>query len=389
MHKFNVTGTCVPWDHYMVDISNKLEQIKAMVDAKDYFTINRGRQYGKTTTLLALEEFLKEEYIVISISFEGLGKEEFASAVDFCQFFLKQVSKALRFSSASKEYQEQWKDEEVKDFDALDDHITDMSEGKKLVLMIDKVDQVSNNFVFLSFLGMLRKKYLARSVGKDFTFYSVILVGVYDIRNIKLKLIQEGLYTPTEGESTIRNSPWNIAASFDVDMSFSPPEIETMLVDYEADHKTGMNIVEVAKEIHSYTSGYPYLVTRICKLIDEKLEKSWNALGIREAVQLVLKESSPLFEHLVKNLESNQELSDLVYNILMIGGKWRFSTDTPAIALGIRYGYFKELDGRVKIANKIFEMRITNYFINRDQIANLQLDPTSGTSDDEGIIKEN
>ncbi len=38
------------------------------------------------------------------------------------------------------------------------------------------------------------------------------------------------------------NSPWNIAARFDVDMSFSAPEIATMLEAYEADHRTGMDV---------------------------------------------------------------------------------------------------------------------------------------------------
>ena len=38
--KFNVTGTCIPEENYMVDITNKLEQIKKMIDAKEYFTIN-------------------------------------------------------------------------------------------------------------------------------------------------------------------------------------------------------------------------------------------------------------------------------------------------------------------------------------------------------------
>lgn len=31
--KFNVTGTCIPERHYMVDISSKLERISEMVEA--------------------------------------------------------------------------------------------------------------------------------------------------------------------------------------------------------------------------------------------------------------------------------------------------------------------------------------------------------------------
>ena len=50
---FNTSADCKPALHYMVNIDNKLAEIKEMVDRGDYFTINRARQYGKTTTLKA------------------------------------------------------------------------------------------------------------------------------------------------------------------------------------------------------------------------------------------------------------------------------------------------------------------------------------------------
>jgi len=71
MRKFNVTGICVPEMHYMVDISEKIEKIFKLVEEKSYFTINRGRQYGKTTTLGILEKRMQREgYICASISFQ-------------------------------------------------------------------------------------------------------------------------------------------------------------------------------------------------------------------------------------------------------------------------------------------------------------------------------
>ena len=47
--------------------------------------------------------------------------------------------------------------------------------------MIDEVDKSSDNQIFLSFLGLLREKYLRWQQGKDETFQSVILAGVYDV----------------------------------------------------------------------------------------------------------------------------------------------------------------------------------------------------------------
>ena len=172
--EFNVTGTCIPHENYMVDITSKLQEIKALVDKKRYFTINRGRQYGKTTTLAELETYLADEYTVISLTFEGLGDESFIDAKTFCQTFLKSIVAALNFTSVSEAYQKRWHNELVVNFDLLSDHITALCTGKKMVLMIDEVDKVSQNRVFLGFLSMLRKKFLARRVGRDETFYSVI-----------------------------------------------------------------------------------------------------------------------------------------------------------------------------------------------------------------------
>ena len=44
----------------MVRLDDRLEKIREdYVEGGSYFVINRGRQYGKTTTLAALEEALK------------------------------------------------------------------------------------------------------------------------------------------------------------------------------------------------------------------------------------------------------------------------------------------------------------------------------------------
>lgn len=54
--RFNSTGVCISRKHYMVDISNKLKKIEKLIDNEHYFTINRPRQYGKTTTLSELKK---------------------------------------------------------------------------------------------------------------------------------------------------------------------------------------------------------------------------------------------------------------------------------------------------------------------------------------------
>ena len=58
---FNVNGNCIPELHYMVDLTERLEQVKNMVDAGQYITINRARQYGKTTMLKELAKNLEHQ----------------------------------------------------------------------------------------------------------------------------------------------------------------------------------------------------------------------------------------------------------------------------------------------------------------------------------------
>ena len=121
---------------------------------------------------------------------------------------------------------------------------------------------------------MLRSKYLNSLKGRDYTFKSVILAGVYNIKNLKLKL---------RPEAEIKyNSPWNIASDFNIDMSFSSKDIATMLTEYESDCQTGMDINAVSDVIFENTSGYPYLVSRLCQIIQDN-EYEWNSEGVIQA----------------------------------------------------------------------------------------------------------
>ena len=83
MKKFNTTAVCIPSKHYMVDLSEQVKTIRKMVDAGEYFEINRARQYGKTTTLYALRQYLSDKYDVISLDFQGIGDAGFQTEQSF------------------------------------------------------------------------------------------------------------------------------------------------------------------------------------------------------------------------------------------------------------------------------------------------------------------
>ncbi len=241
--------------------------------------------------------------------------------------------------------------------------------GGKAILMIDEVDKSSDNQIFLSFLGLLRAKYLARESGKDDTFQSVILAGVYDIKNLKLKLY--------EGAESKYNSPWNIAADFRVDMSFQADDIERMLSEYEEDYHTGMDIRQVSRWIFEYTAGYPYMVSRICKLLDERVagteafphkKDAWTGEGFQEAIRLLLKEPNMLFDDMVKKLQDNPDLKTMLSDILFRGARYTFEVNNRLVDIGVMFGFVAERDNAVAVANRIFEMKLYNLFLSEEEM---------------------
>ena len=99
--KFNTTGSCNPQRHYMVKLNDRLKEIKEnLVDCGDYFVINRGRQYGKTTTLGALEQYLKDDYIVLSLDFQEFSTGDFEDDIIFSQTLVKKLVTAFRYVEA-------------------------------------------------------------------------------------------------------------------------------------------------------------------------------------------------------------------------------------------------------------------------------------------------
>lgn len=336
-----------------------------MTDAGEYFAINRARQYGKTTILQALKRSLHDEYIVSGISFEGTGGQFFENESKFCLGFDGLFAKSLRFSSADESDVRQWieYEKETGDFLKLSEKITDFCAQRNVVLIIDEADQASNNQVFLHFLGMLREKYLKRKVKEDFTFHSVILAGVYDVKNIKLRMMEKGY---AEEQTEMRyNSPWNIAADFDVDLSFSVHEISVMLSDYEADCQTGMDVQKASSCIWDFTRGYPYLVSRICKELDEK-NLSWDFEGIQEAVKRILTEKNPLFDDISHHLENRKELRLFMYELLILGQEKYYERSNAVTDLAAALGLIRNQDGYAVIDNQIFEIKTANYFISKN-----------------------
>ena len=356
MREFNTTGLCIPSKHYMVDLSERVLEIRKLIDAGKYFTINRARQYGKTTTLNALRIALSGEYEVISLDFQGISSAGFQTEGSFAQAFSRLLlnrheflgmpipvnilSELNGFVQANPEMLR------------LDDLFLVLRRwivvsAKPMVLFIDEVDSASNNQVFLDFLGLLRDGYISRDAEGMPAFQSVVLAGVTDIKHLKSKIREEYQHKVI--------SSWNIAADFNIDMSLSISGIKGMLDEYEADHQTGMNTEEIAVLIRENTNGYPFLVSRMCQLIDVDVRKkmvpssAWTKNGISEARKLLLNESNTLFQSLTGKLTNYPNLNASIRSILMEGESLPYNPLQEDIAQMEMYGFIRNSDGRAHV----------------------------------------
>ncbi|TDP81427.1 PD-(D/E)XK nuclease superfamily protein [Halanaerobium saccharolyticum] len=365
MKKFNTTGVCIPEKHYMADVSKKIREIEKMVAEGKYFTINKPRQSGKTTILYLLEKnLMKDDYIPILISFEGIGDEVFNSEKAFIKAFINLMKKDLSFKNEHNKLNfDQRKIDNLDNFADLNNYLFEFVDKaeRKIVLMIDEVDKSSNNQLFLSFLGLLRDKFIKAQAERDKTFYSVILSGVHDVKNLKLKL--------RDDEEHKYNSPWNIASEFKVDFELEVDQIASMLKEYQEDRDIDLDSDYFAEKMHYYTSGHPFLVSKLAEIIAEEIlrenESSWKQEHLEQAVKIILAKDLPNFDTLIKNIENNNDLEDICIDLIVDGRKITYNLDNPTIEKGELYGIFKNDNGSLKIHNRIYEQRIYNYLISK------------------------
>ena len=372
--EFNTSVTCDPKRHYMVDVTAKMKVFERLINDQKYFTITRARQFGKSSALKWIYNNLNDRYMVVSISFEDTEPKDWADAAAFYNLFCGYMAEAFTSDILTKNEKNAkfWTDAQLienPDIKTLSEKISEFcgSVTDKVVIMIDEVDKSLDNQLFLNFLSMLRKKYIDRDKkGDSSTFWSVILAGVYDIKNLKLKIRPE--------EQHQYNSPWNVAADYKLDMSFNPQEISTMLAEYENDYHFGFDIMEISEEIYKYTSGYPVLVSRVCKEIDENLDKVWNKDSVLKAVKIIVEDDKfALLDDISKNLHHYSDLHKFLYEISVNGVSFVFSPVDPVVKMASMFSYIKKDDKRnIDIHNLVFEDAIHTYFINEYTRSNQQ-----------------
>jgi hypothetical protein len=160
-------------------------------------------------------------------------------------------------------------------------------------------------------------------------------------------------------------------------MSFNPAEIKTMLISYADGKGVQMDFDALAERIYYYTGGYPFLVSKICKTIDEEEAgqnpsynpENWTLDDIDWSFRRLTRDeyTTTNFDDMVKNLENNADLYALVYSICfgIDNEKLTLSRKDPVVDLAIQYGILAYRNNRLSIHNRIYEQIIYDYLRSR------------------------
>ena len=93
------------------------------------------------------------------------------------------------------------------------------------------------------------------------------------------------------------------------------------------------------------------------------LSDVWTKKGFEEAVRMLLSEKNTLFESLFNKLKDYPELNQTIQTILFTGKSIAYNADETSIDIATMLGFVKNQNGKVVIANRIFETRLYNYYL--------------------------
>jgi hypothetical protein len=104
---------------------------------------------------------------------------------------------------------------------------------------------------------------------------------------------------------------------------------------------------------------------------DPSQEGIWLPEHVDEAVSRILQIQNTNFESLIKNLENNPDLYNLVEKIVLFGEQVEYNQYSHIIHLGILYGIFTRKQDLVDIHNRIYQEQIYNYMTTNLKIKSL------------------
>ncbi len=259
MRFFNTAGPVRPDDHYAIPPLDRVDvdELLALIRAKQYFVLHAPRQTGKTSALIALRDLLNRgeagdfRCVDVDVEVAQVARDDVARGV---RAILSSLASSARFLGDDHP-DEVWPDVLAKagPEDALKELLARWCAANPtpLVLLVDEIDTLVGD-TLLSVLRQLRAGYPRRPEGFP---QSVVLCGVRDIRDYRIR--------SSTGEVIAGGSPFNVAAKSLRMGDFTEAETHALMAQHT--EETGQRFTPAALDaVWTQTQGQPWLVNALC-----------------------------------------------------------------------------------------------------------------------------
>ncbi len=299
---FNISGPCLPDEHYMIPSQQRCKGLMELIDQKQYFVIHAARQTGKTTLLLDLANQLNREsryhalYCTLE-SAQGIAEPEkgIPAVVRRLASEVKMIEPEEKYSFADNP--------DFSDYtNVLRTELTGLCRklDKPAVIFFDEADCLSNG-TLIAFLRQLRDGYVNRS--RIPFVHSIGLIGMHNIRDYKGRIREE---RETLGSA----SPFNIVTKTLTLKNFTKEEVEYLYDQHTKD--TGQIFPpEVTDSVYHWTQGQPWLANAVAREIVAEILESDHAGEIypehvEQAVETIMHRRDTHIDSLLERLKEDR-----------------------------------------------------------------------------------
>ena len=265
---FNTAGPIQTDIHYNVNPLHRIDvgEIELLIRQQKYFILHAPRQTGKTSSLLALRDYLNEQghYIAVYANVEAgqAARNEVLRVVTLVASTI-----ADRLSLVLKDDMPKNLFQEMKLKENADSLLTAFLReicarlSKPLILFIDEIDALVGDSL-VSVLRQIRAGYDQRP---DYFPISIVLCGVRDVRDYRIVLSNQDIITG--------GSAFNIKAESLRLGNFSKDEIHDLYMQHTA--ATGQEFDEACfPMIWEATEGQPWLVNALGYEVTMKMKEN-------------------------------------------------------------------------------------------------------------------
>lgn len=352
MKFFNTAGPVNQPEHYKIDPLHRwdLDEVLTLIAQRKYFIVHAPRQTGKTSSLLALRDYLNAEgnYLCVYANFEvaQAARHDVAGAM---HALIGQVAEGVQglLSSLPGYDPERWKrmPAEHAGYRLLEAFLTYVAESspRPFVLLIDEIDALIGD-TLVSVLRQIRSGYSKRPASFP---SSIVLCGVRDIQDYRIHRANEEIITG--------GSAFNIKAKSLRLGNFTPAEIHALYGQHT--EETGQGFAEECFElVWRYTGGQPWLVNALAHEVTYEMKENRDpAVTITAELLAEAKERLILSRQTHLDQLADKLSEDRVRRVILpmlTGEEARVEADDTDYCIDL--GLIQRTDRGVAIANEIY-----------------------------------